>query len=90
VGGAVASAIGERLARLSQRSQLLVVTHSPQVAARARHHYRIEKSHGEDGTRTTVRKLGPEERREEIARMLSGADVTNEARAQAARLLEAA
>ena len=90
VGGAVASAIGERLARLSQRSQLLVVTHSPQVAARARHHYRIEKSHGSDGTRTTVRKLDAAERREEIARMLSGAAVTDEARAQAARLLEAA
>ncbi|QIK96710.1 DNA repair protein RecN [Sphingomonas sp. HDW15A] len=90
VGGAVASAIGERLARLAARGQLLVVTHSPQVAARAAHHYRIEKAHGESGTRTTVRKLTAEERREEIARMLSGADITDEARAQAARLLEAA
>ncbi|GAA4033991.1 DNA repair protein RecN [Sphingomonas rosea] len=88
VGGAVASAIGDRLARLATRSQLLVVTHSPQVAARARHHYRIEKSHGADGTRTTVRLLSADERREEIARMLSGAEVTEEARAQAARLLE--
>ena len=69
---------------------MLVVTHSPQVAARASHHYRIEKSHGADGTRTTVRKLGDEERREEIARMLSGASVTEEARAQASRLLDAA
>ena len=90
VGGAVASAIGERLARLAETSQVLVVTHSPQVAARASHHYRIEKSHGPDGTRTTVRKLGEEERREEIARMLSGASVTDEARAQASRLLDAA
>jgi DNA repair protein RecN (Recombination protein N) len=90
VGGAVASAIGERLARLAQQSQVLVVTHSPQVAARASHHYRIEKSHGEGGTRTTVRKLSAEERREEIARMLSGASVTDEARAQASRLLDAA
>ncbi len=90
VGGAVASAIGERLARLAQQSQVLVVTHSPQVAARAAHHYRIEKSHGPDGTRTKVRKLGPEERREEIARMLSGASITEEARAQASRLLDAA
>jgi DNA repair protein RecN (Recombination protein N) len=90
VGGAVASAIGERLARLAQQSQVLVVTHSPQVAARASHHYRIEKSHGEDGTRTTVRKLSAEERREEIARMLSGASITAEARAQASRLLDAA
>ena len=90
VGGAVASAIGERLARLAKQSQVLVVTHSPQVAARATHHFRIEKTHGADGTRTTVRRLDGEERREEIARMLSGAAVTDEARAQAARLLEAA
>jgi DNA repair protein RecN (Recombination protein N) len=90
VGGAVASAIGERLARLAEQSQVLVVTHSPQVAARASHHYRIEKSHGADGTRTTVRKLDAQERREEIARMLSGASVTDEARAQADRLLDAA
>jgi DNA repair protein RecN (Recombination protein N) len=90
VGGAVASAIGERLARLAERSQVLVVTHSPQVAARASHHYRIDKSHGPAGTRTTVRKLSAEERREEIARMLSGASITEEARAQASRLLDAA
>ena len=90
VGGAVASAIGERLARLAKQSQVLVVTHSPQVAARAAHHFRIEKTHGADGTRTTVRRLDGDERREEIARMLSGAAVTDEARAQAARLLEAA
>jgi len=90
VGGSVASAIGERLARLAETSQVLVVTHSPQVAARASHHYRIEKSHGADGTRTSVRKLDAQERREEIARMLSGASVTDEARAQASRLLDAA
>jgi len=90
VGGAVASAIGERLARLAEQSQVLVVTHSPQVAARAAHHYRIEKSHGDGGTRTTVRKLDESERREEIARMLSGASITEEARAQASRLLDAA
>ena len=90
VGGAVASAIGERLARLAQKSQLLVVTHSPQVAARAAHHYRIEKAHDGTVTRTSVRKLTAEERREEIARMLSGAAITDEARAQASKLLEAA
>jgi DNA repair protein RecN (Recombination protein N) len=90
VGGAVASAIGERLARLAENSQVLVVTHSPQVAARASHHYRIEKSHGQGGTSTIVRKLDEAERREEIARMLSGASITDEARAQAARLLDAA
>jgi len=90
VGGAVASAIGERLARLARDSQVLVVTHSPQVAARASHHYRIEKSHEGGSTRTLVRRLTAEERREEIARMLSGSSVTDEARAQAAKLLEAA
>jgi DNA repair protein RecN (Recombination protein N) len=90
VGGAVASAIGERLARLAERSQVLVVTHSPQVAARASIHYRIEKGHSEGASRTTVRRLSNEERREEIARMLSGASVTEEARAQASRLLDAA
>ena len=90
VGGAVASAIGERLARLAERSQLHVVTHSPQVAARAAHHYRIEKATGPEGARTTVRKLDAHERREEIARMLSGAAITDEARAQATKLLEAA
>jgi DNA repair protein RecN (Recombination protein N) len=90
VGGAVASAVGERLARLAVNSQVLVVTHSPQVAARAAHHYRIDKVHRPEGTRTSVRRLSESERREEIARMLSGSAVTDEARAQAARLLEAA
>ena len=90
VGGAVASAIGERLARLALQSQVLVVTHSPQVAARAAHHYRIDKSSDGGVTRTVVRRLTADERREEIGRMLSGAAVTDEARAQAARLLEAA
>jgi len=90
VGGAVASAIGERLARLAETSQVLVVPHSPQVAARASHHYRIEKGHEGGATRTIVRRLDAEERREEIARMLSGASITEEARAQASRLLDAA
>lgn len=90
VGGAVASAIGERLARLADRAQILVVTHSPQVAARADAHWLIAKSHDGIVTRTGVTVLDAEERREEIARMLSGAAVTDEARAQAARLLEAA
>jgi DNA repair protein RecN (Recombination protein N) len=90
VGGAVASAIGERLARLAERAQLLVVTHSPQVAARGSQHLLIAKSHDGTVTRTGVRPLDERERREEIARMLSGAQVTDEARAQAERLLEAA
>ncbi|TPG12990.1 DNA repair protein RecN [Sphingomonas oligophenolica] len=90
VGGAVASAIGERLARLAEVTQLLVVTHSPQVAARAAQHLLIAKSHDGTVTRTGVRRLDEQERREEIARMLSGAIVTDEARAQAGRLLETA
>jgi DNA repair protein RecN (Recombination protein N) len=90
VGGAVASAIGERLHRLATDAQLLVVTHSPQVAARARTHLLIEKSHAGLVTRTSVHALDDARRREEIARMLSGAQVTDEARAQAMRLLEAA
>ncbi|MBW6532794.1 DNA repair protein RecN [Sphingomonas sp. RRHST34] len=89
VGGAVASAIGERLARLAQATQLLVVTHSPQVAARGATHWLIAKSSDGVVTRTGVRPLDAAERREEIARMLSGATVTDEARAQAERLLEA-
>lgn len=90
VGGAVASAIGERLARLAGATQVLVVTHSPQVAARGRHHLLIAKSHDGTVTRTGVRPLDADERREEIARMLSGAQITDEARAQAERLLETA
>ena len=90
VGGAVASAVGERLHRLSENAQLLVVTHSPQVAARGNRHLLIEKSHDGLVTRTSVHWLDEDKRREEIARMLSGAQVTDEARAQAMRLLEAA
>ena len=90
VGGAVASAIGERLARLADRTQLLVVTHSPQVAARGGQHYFIAKSSDGLVTRTGVSALDSMARREEIARMLSGATITDEARAQAERLLEAA
>lgn len=88
VGGAVASAIGERLSRLAEGAQLLVVTHSPQVAARAGHQWQIAKSSDGLVTRTGVQRLDDGERREEIARMLSGAEITDEARAQADRLLE--
>ncbi len=90
VGGAVASAIGERLARLAQKAQLLVVTHSPQVAARADRHFLIAKSHDGVVTRTGVRQLSADERREEIARMLSGATISDEARAAADKLLKGA
>ncbi|MEO6716518.1 MAG: DNA repair protein RecN [Novosphingobium sp.] len=88
VGGAVASAIGERLARLASAGQLLAVTHSPQVAARGNVHYVIAKSSQGTVTRTSVALLDNEGRQEEIARMLSGAEITAEARAQADRLLE--
>jgi DNA repair protein RecN (Recombination protein N) len=90
VGGAVASAIGERLHRLAGQAQLLVVTHSPQVAARGAAHLLIAKSNDGVVTRTGVRRLEADERREEIARMLSGATITDEARAQADRLIETA
>ncbi|MDE1468313.1 DNA repair protein RecN [Aurantiacibacter sp. D1-12] len=88
VGGAVASAIGERLARLASDGQLLAVTHSPQVAARGSTHYLIAKSSSGTVTKTSVARLDEGGRQEEIARMLSGAEVTPEARAQADRLLE--
>jgi DNA repair protein RecN (Recombination protein N) len=90
VGGAVAAAIGDRLARLATRAQILVVTHSPQVAARADRHWLIAKRSDGLVARTGVHVLDHSERREEIARMLSGAEVTDEARAQANRLLSAA
>ena len=85
----MASAIGERLARLAGGAQVLVVTHSPQVAARGAQHLLIAKSHDGTVTRTGVTLLDPAERREEIARMLSGAEITDEARAQAERLIAA-
>ena len=87
VGGAVASAIGDRLARLATATQVLVVTHSPQVAAAAARQWRIAKAAPDGRALTSVVALTATERREEIARMLSGAEVTAEARAQAGRLL---
>jgi DNA repair protein RecN (Recombination protein N) len=87
VGGAVADAIGQRLARLSSRIQVLSVTHAPQVAARADTHYLISKSGGADKVATGVAALERNARQEEIARMLAGATITDEARAAADRLL---
>ncbi|MGI6856795.1 DNA repair protein RecN [Mesorhizobium sp. 1B3] len=87
VGGAVADAIGQRLARLSQRVQVLSVTHAPQVAARAHTHYLISKSGGADRVATGVSEMDRQARQEEIARMLAGATITEEARAAAERLL---
>jgi len=83
VGGAVDDAVGERLQRLAQTTQVLLVTHSPQVAARAERHFRITRS----GDKTRVMLLDDEARVEEVARMLSGAVVTEEARAAARRLI---
>lgn len=87
VGGAVAAAVGDRLSRLADRLQVLVVTHSPQVAAQGAHHWHVEKATAADAAVTTVARLDTEARREEIARMLSGAAVTAEARAAADSLL---
>lgn len=87
VGGATADAVGERLSLLGRSAQVLVVTHSPQVAARADRHLRVAKIAGDDVVRTLIDPLDDDARREEIARMLSAAEVTDEARAQAARLL---
>lgn len=83
VGGAVADAVGERLQRLAQTTQVLLVTHSPQVAARAVRHFRITRK----GDKTKVELLDDDARVEEVARMLSGAVVTEEARAAARRLI---
>lgn len=89
VGGAVADAMGQRLARLAASAQVLAVTHAPQVAARAAGHFRIAKDLADRGARvaTRVTALAPAARKEEIARMLAGATITDEARAAAGRLL---
>ncbi|MER9405707.1 DNA repair protein RecN [Mesorhizobium caraganae] len=87
VGGAVADAIGQRLARLSTRVQVLSVTHAPQVAARAATHFLISKSGGSDKVATGIAEMDRAARQEEIARMLAGATITDEARAAAERLL---
>ncbi|KRB22859.1 MULTISPECIES: DNA repair protein RecN [Mesorhizobium] len=87
VGGAVADAIGQRLARLSKRVQVLSVTHAPQVAARAATHFLISKSGGADRVATGIAEMDRTARQEEIARMLAGATITDEARAAAERLL---
>ena len=92
VGGAVADAIGARLARLAGKVQVMAVTHAPQVAVRANQHLLISKDSLDKGKRvaTRVNALAADHRREEIARMLAGAEITAEARAAAERLLRAA
>lgn len=89
VGGAVADAVGLRLKKLAQGAQVLVVTHSPQVAARGDAHWRISKSGAGEKLRTIVEPLPAEARQEEIARMLSGAEITEAARAAARALIGA-
>jgi DNA repair protein RecN (Recombination protein N) len=89
IGGATAAAVGERLKRLARDVQVLVVTHSPQVAAVADRHWLIRKTTTRSAASTDVLALDAKGRREEIARMLSGAEVTAEARAAADRLLAA-
>jgi DNA repair protein RecN (Recombination protein N) len=92
VGGAVADAIGMRLGRLGRGVQVLAVTHAPQVAARASRHYVISKAVTDKGKRvaTSVTEVAEDKRREEIARMLAGAEITAEARAAAERLIKSA
>lgn len=89
IGGSTADAVGERLARLAASKQVLVVTHAPQVAARADHHFIVQKTGSAPVTTSITPLLTRKERCEEIARMLSGAEITKEARAAADRLLKA-
>ena len=89
IGGAVADAVGERLVRLAETAQILVVTHSPQVASRGAHHLQVGKQVKGGATFTCVDLLDGEKRMEEIARMLAGATITDEARAAAQQLIEA-
>jgi DNA repair protein RecN (Recombination protein N) len=90
IGGAVAAAVGERLQRLGASLQVLVVTHSPQVAARGAHHWRVAKLEAPKSAVTRVEELDPDTRQEEIARMLSGSTITAEARAAAKSLIAGA
>ncbi len=88
VGGAVADAVGERLAKLAASKQVLVVTHAPQIAARATHHWIVSKEGAKEAKTNVLHLDAADKRREEIARMLSGAKVTDEARAAAQKLME--
>jgi DNA repair protein RecN (Recombination protein N) len=86
VGGAVADAVGLRLKRLAEKSQVIVVTHSPQVAARGDQHLKVAKAEWQEGVRSSVQRLDADQTLEELARMLAGAEITPEARAAAHRL----
>ena len=89
IGGATAHAVGERLETLAGSAQVVVITHSPQVAASARHHWRVAKALDAEGASVSVVELDPPARREEVARMLAGARITDAARAAATSLIEA-
>ena len=88
IGGATAAAVGERLSKLSQHKQILVVTHSPQVAAIARNHWIVSKTGTKDVKTNIIPLQDNKDRQEEIARMLAGASISDEARAAASKLLE--
>jgi DNA repair protein RecN (Recombination protein N) len=88
IGGAVAQAVGERLSRLGKEVQVLVVTHAPQVAALGNYHFKVSKSTTNDLTTTNICALDINERKEEIARMLAGETITDEARADAVKLMK--
>ena len=88
IGGRAAEAVGKKLKTLARRNQVLCITHLPQIAAFADHHYVIEKRHVGGRSRTSVRRLEPAERTEEIARMLSGARLTDTSLKHAEQLLK--
>lgn len=88
IGGAVAASVGARLAQLGAKTQAIVITHSPQVAARGTQHYRITKATDQSATISTTTILSHDERIDELSRMLAGKSITTEARAAAQRLLE--
>ncbi|MCL4316175.1 MAG: DNA repair protein RecN [Gammaproteobacteria bacterium] len=88
VGGGVAEIVGQQLCALSEQRQVLCVTHLPQVAAQGRHHIQVSKETKKDATRITLRPLGAEERRDEIARMLGGVKITEQTLAHAGEMLD--
>jgi DNA repair protein RecN (Recombination protein N) len=88
IGGRAAEAVGKKLKSLSRSNQVLCVTHLPQIATFADHHYLIEKKDSGGRTRTTVRQIVGEERTEEVARMLSGAKLTDTSRKHAEQMLK--
>jgi DNA repair protein RecN (Recombination protein N) len=90
IGGRVAEAVGLKLKQLATTEQVLCVTHQPQVAALADHHFAVEKSMGRSKTSVVIRSLGDAERVEEVARMLAGADVTDSARKHASEMIQTA